>query len=167
MSLRKLTGCIATLTLALLALGCGGSGSGGSTSGATTNQAKTQFIALADAVCVKANARLTPVEEHLEAISPAAPGSDGPAEFRHAEKIVHEAIDELAAIPVPKGDEAAVGKIIHALDTTANTLADEATASAKHDAVGLFKASHAQTRSDAVYKRLTRAYGLKKCGSSS
>ena len=92
------------------------------------------------------------------------PGSDGPAGFRAAEKIVRDAIAELEAIPVPEGDQAAVSKIIHALGTTADTLGDEATASAKHDANALFKADQAGSSSGAVYKRLARAYGLKKCG---
>jgi hypothetical protein len=173
--------CIAVVLCAAAVAGCG-SGQTGTTAATLTRASSTpapavpatptkaQFIAHADAICARTNAKLKPVQQHLSALarqSESAIESDGPAAFRQGAAITREGIAQLQALPTPTGDAATVQKIITALDDEAADIDNIAAATAHGEDSAIEAAKRAEQTTKATYDGLAQGYGLKVCGASS
>jgi hypothetical protein len=176
--------CIAAIAAVLCAAAVAGCGGGSTrTTAATVTRAsspstaavpaaptKAQFIARADAICARTNAKLKPVQQHLSALarqSESAIESEGPTAFRQGAAITREGIAQLQALSVPTGDVATVQKIITALDDEAADIDNIAAATAHGEGSAIEAAKRAEQTTKATYQGLAQGYGLKVCGAGS
>jgi hypothetical protein len=105
------------LIIALVAAGCGSSGSGGSDTSASIS--KPQFVKQANAICKKSQQeREAAVNKVAEEIKPGANAGDLPPEklIGTVIPLLADMVDELAALPAPKGDEDQVEAMIEAYE---------------------------------------------------
>lgn len=183
-SSRKIPPSFAAVAVTLLVVavtGCGG-GSTGTTAATVTRASSTpapavpaaptkaQFIAHADAICARTNAKLKPVQQHLSALarqSESAIESEGPVAFRQGAAITREGIAQLQSLPAPTGDVTTVQKIITALDDEAADIDNIAAATAHGEGSAIEAAKRAEQTTKATYQGLAQGYGLKVCGAGS
>lgn len=173
--------CIAVVAVVLCAAavaGCGG-GSTRTTAGTVTRVSspstptapaaptKAQFVARADAICARTNAKLKPVQGRLAAVENVVGSKEGAAALRQGATITREGIAQLQALAVPQGDAATVQKIITALDDEAADIDNMAAAAAGGEASAIEAAKRAEQTTKAAYQGLAQGYGLKVCGASS
>ncbi len=167
----------ALLYLAALA-GCGGGST--STTAATVTRVpspstsavpaaptKAQFIARADAICARTDAKLKPAKKRLGAVENVVGSKEGAAALRQAASITREGIAQLQALTVPQGDAATVQKVITALDDEAADIDNMASAAAAGEASAIEAAKQAMQTTKATYDGLAQGYGFKVCGAGS
>jgi hypothetical protein len=113
---------MATLTAGIVVLGlgaCGDDDEGAGTTGAaaettTPDLSKKEYLARADAVCLRVNQELETVEDDPEAFQ------------QEGLPIIEAGLEDLRAIPPPPGDEERIGKVLTAGENTAIALRDAA-----------------------------------------
>lgn len=173
-------GAAVLLCVAALA-GCGG----GSTNTTTTTDTrasssaalavpatptKAQFIARADTICARTNAKLKPVQQRLAALARASESTveaKGSSVLREGAAITREGIAQLQALTVPQGDAPTVRKIVTALDDEAADIDNMASATASGEASAIEAAKRAEQTTKATYDGLAQGYGFKVCGAGS
>jgi hypothetical protein len=174
---------LAAVALTLLAAvtgGCGGTSTTTTTAVARTSSPTTpaapagptkgQFIARADAICARTNAKLKPVQTELAALGRQSDSSVGRVNAARVERrsaaITREGIAQLQALPVPHGDASRVQKIIAALDDLAADIDNIAAATPGNETTAIEAAGQAARTTKATYQGLAQGYGFKVCGSS-
>jgi hypothetical protein len=136
---------------------------------------KAQFIARADAICARTDAKLKPAQKRLKAL-PGESASESAAyaalrsaaaALRQGATITREGIAQLQALTVPQGDASTVQKIVTALDDEAADIDNMASATASGEASAIDAAKRAEQITKATYGGLAQGYGLKVCGAGS
>ncbi len=130
---------------------------------------KAQFVARADAICARSNAKIKPVQQQVEVLSHGSESkieAEAPSALRHAGALTREGIARLEALPVPTGDAPTVHKILNALNDEAADIDNIASAIGSGDSTAVEAAKQAGERSKATYRGLAQGYGLKVCGAS-
>lgn len=159
MDTRGSSGLVAVLASAALALGsagCGGSDDTASTPAG--GDSRSDFIAAADAICAKTGEEIN--AETVEFFPQGTAPSEKDLEELFAEVTIPalaRQYEEIAALPVPEGDEEEVEALLAA--------ADEAIAQAEKDPASLLVLQGADTPFSEV-NRLSTEYGLEVCGSA-
>ena len=147
---------LAAAALALALAACGGDSEETSTPGG--DDARAEFIAAADAICAETGEEIN--AETLELFPQGAAANEKQLEKLFAEVTIPalaRQYEEIAALPVPEGDEEEVDAIL--------TAADEAIAEAEEDPASLLVLQGAETPFSEV-NRLSTDYGLEVCGSA-
>jgi hypothetical protein len=137
----------ATLIVGLAAAGCGSSSTGG-TSSASTSGAKSEFVAKANAICVKTNAVTEPARLKL-GYAPNLARVDVAVKKTIAPAIQAE-ITQIKALPAPSGEQAEVTNIVN--------LATDGLAMLKRDPA-IFEVGDAFLK----FQKVAHPYGLTSC----
>jgi hypothetical protein len=158
---------IAAMLLVVAITGCGGGSTSTTAATVPAAPAKAQFIARADAICARTNAKLKPVQQRLAALareSESTVETGESAALRQGATITREGIAQLQALTVPPSDAATVKKIITALDDEAADIDTMASATASGEASAIEAAKRAEQTTKATYGGLAQGYGLNICG---
>lgn len=152
MNLRRAAAIVACAAIAAVAVGCGGDDGGGDTTSTTEALTKQEWITQADQICSDGDAAIQQAAEDAGLSNPT------PEELKsfYTETVlpnIEDQRDQIEALPVPAGEEDAIGSITDALD--------QAISDAQADPDALVNGS-----SD-VFKDVNQQaqdYGLTSCG---
>ena len=159
---RKTVGAlVCALALGLLAAGCGGDddGDGSAQDGATTVEgelSKPRYIAEGDRICAEGTARIA--REALDRYGDAQPSLEQVDEFSGdvVAPVLQEQVDQLRALPPPKGDDETVAAIWDAVQDGIDALREDPSLLAEPATGGAFDEANG----------LAQEYGFRQCGSA-
>lgn len=150
--------------VALAAAGCGSSGS-------SKPLTRHEYVAKADAICAQGERKIAPYKAQLDRLTS---GGDPQQVFAKAPGIIRRAtaetgklVAQLAALPAPAADAAAVQAWIGDVRAQQRLLEQSATAFAKRDVKLIRSLSSQLGRADRAADRFARRYGMRACATPS
>lgn len=158
---------LASLSLALLAAGCGGDDSSKS-SGSDGPPTKAEFISQGDKICAKYNKATKALNADLQAQAAQAQASGSLAAvaptLAAAAKLAGTARDDFAVLEAPTGDESQVKRVNKAIEGLATLLGRLALAAQANDSKTFAELNSGIVQLAALEAKVAKAYGFKECG---